>query len=48
MIKKPPNPLSKLHKKPVRHTEGCPIVYFMKKKPWPSPLGFTLKFPTQK
>lgn len=50
MIKKPPNPLSKLHKKPVRHMEGCPIAtfYILWTKPWPSPLGFTLKLSNTK
>jgi hypothetical protein len=37
MIKKPPNPLSKLHKKVVRHVAGCPIatqphlIFYIKK-----------------
>jgi hypothetical protein len=37
MIKKAPNPLSKLHKKVVRHIKGCPIatqphlIFYIKK-----------------
>jgi hypothetical protein len=37
MIKKPPNPLSKLHKKVVSHMKGCPIatqqhlIFYIKK-----------------